>query len=206
VTTAIALAVAAVALAATALLVARARRRARRATRRRTVALERLAATMARAADELDDAVARADSRSWATIVVEPSSAAPLDPATGLRGRSGFVDGLRRAVDEARADDSRLALALIAIGGSGTALDAAVGRIAEAARSSAPSAEVFRAGERALALLLPATGRAEALAVIARTEAAVRDAPPVAARAVELAPGEDAIAFLARLLADDDAR
>lgn len=123
-TLAVALAIAAVVLLATALLVSRTRRRARNAARRRTMALERLATTMARAADELDEAVERADRRSWATVIVEPSADPATDPATGLPGRTAFVEQLRSRVGEARADDHRLALALVGIRGAGTALDA----------------------------------------------------------------------------------
>ena len=58
-------------------------------------------------------------------------------------------------------------------------------------------AEAYAVGPRAVALVLPGLGRADALGVLARIEAQCASS----GRAVELEPREDAVEFAARLLA-----
>lgn len=198
---AVAVAVASVALAAAALLAARARRRARARADRRAAALERLAAAMHRAAAGLDGAVARADVRPRVTLTPPVIATPAVDPATGLPGRSAFVEALQLRVAEARHADARLGLGLVLVTGAGTGLDDALRRAATAMRDAAPEGEPYRTGEHALALLLPGTGRAGTLATLARIEALLAGHPAVSARAVELEPNEDAIALLARAAA-----
>lgn len=197
-TFAVALAIALGVLAA-AMAAVRARRRARARAHRRAVALERLAAAMHRAADGLDGAVARAEVRPQITLTAPVVAPPAVDPATGLPGRSAFVQALQQRVAEARHADRRLGLGLVLVTGTGTGLDDALGRAATAMRDAAPEAERYRIGEHALALLLPGTGRAGTLAALARIEAALASQPAVSSHAVELEPGEDAINLLARL-------
>jgi GGDEF domain-containing protein len=199
-------AVAGAALVAAALLAARARRRARARAERRAAALERLAGAMHRAAAGLDGAVTRADLRPRVTLTTPGTAAPAVDPATGLPGRSAFVQALQLRVAEAKHADERLGLGLVLVSGSGTALDDALGRVATVLRDAAPEGEPYRTGEHALALLLPGTGRAGTLAALARVEAALGGQPAVASRAVELEPGEDAISFLVRVAGEAEPR
>jgi GGDEF domain-containing protein len=200
VTPAVAVAVAgALAVLAAAALATRARRHARARADRRAAALERLAAAMHRAAAGLDGAVTRADVRPQITLTAPAAAAPAIDPATGLPGRSAFVQALQLCVAQARHDDTRLGLGLVLVTGAGTGLDDALGRAAAAMREAAPQGAAYRTGEHALALLLPGTGRAGTLAALARLEAVLAGDPEVSSRAVELEPGEDAISFLARI-------
>ncbi|MGL6279182.1 MAG: hypothetical protein ACRC50_06460 [Gaiella sp.] len=183
--------------------VLRSRRRAAARSARANVALSDLATTMHRAAAELERAVRVAERRPRLVLEVDDTTVAALDPATGLPGRTAFVDALRRQVADARADDRRLALALVAAEGAGIGLEEAMRRVATAARETTPAASVYRVGEHALALLLAGVGRADAIGAVARIEAALHGEPPRVARAGELEHGEDAIALLARVTALD---
>ncbi len=93
---------------------------------------------------------------------------------------------------------SRLGLAVVAVEELDVRIDAAVSRVADAARETAPDTPAFRAGERAVALVLEDSGRADAIAAVARIEAALGPDTAVSASVVELEQGEDAMALLAR--------
>ena len=178
-------------------LLIRNRRRAHALARRRVVALEGLAGTIERLATDLER------QRAAAALVPPPPPAkvrppAAVDPATGLPARAALVDALCARVAEARRDGGRLGLAVVAVGALDAKVDEAVSRIANAARETAPNTAAFRAGERSVALLLPDAGRADAIAAVARIEAALASGPPVSASVVELESGEDAVALLAR--------
>jgi predicted signal transduction protein with EAL and GGDEF domain len=178
-------------------LLVRSRRRAQAVTRRRVVALEGLATTIERLASDLE--------RQTAAAALVPPPPAPaerpppaIDPATGLPARAALVDALGVRVAEARRDGGRLGLAVVAVGEMDARVDEAVSLIANAARETAPDTPAFRAGERAVALLLPDAGRADAIAAVAKIEAALKSGPAVLASVVELESGEDAVALLAR--------
>jgi hypothetical protein len=111
------------------------------------------------------------------------------------------VDALVRDVAETRRRGTRLGLAHVDVEASGTGLEAAMAEVARAASRAAPEAATFRSGERSLTLVLPAAGRADAIAAVARIEASLGGTPAVRASAVELEPDEDAAALLARVAA-----
>ncbi len=131
--------------------------------------------------------------------VVDHTERAPLEPARegrppvvadGLPGRAALVAALSERVAEARADGSRIAAAVVRSGADdATALAQNIKAVVDA--------PVYAVGTRAVALVLPGLGRAEALGVLARIEATCR----TTGRAVELEQGEDGIELLARLLA-----
>lgn len=178
-------------------LLLRSRRRAEAVTRRRVVALEGLASTIERLAVDLERQTVAA-----ALVPPPPAAAkrapAAIDPATGLPARAALVDALGERIAEARRDGGRLGLAVVAVGEIDAKVDEAVSLIANAARETAPNTPTFRAGERAVALLLPDAGRADAIAAVAKIEAALKSGPAVSASVVELESGEDAVALLAR--------
>lgn len=161
---------------------------------------------MHRAAAGLDGAVSGAHVHPQITLTAPVAATPAVDPATGLPGRSAFVQALQLRVAEARHADARLGLGLVLVTGAGTGLDDALGRAATAMRDAAPEGEPFRTGEHGLALLLPRTGRAETLAALARIEAVLAGDPAVSSRAVELEPGEDAISFLTRIAGQAEPR
>jgi len=181
-------------------LLVRNRRRTQAVSRRRVVALEGLATTIERLADDLQRQTTAAE------LVPQPPEPSPrplpaIDPATGLPARAAFVDALGERVAAAQREGRRLGLAVVAVGEVDARVDDAVSQIANAARETAPGTPTFRAGERAVALLLPDAGRADAIAAVARIEAALKSGPEVSASVVELESGEDAIALLARATA-----
>jgi GGDEF domain-containing protein len=177
----------------------RARRRARALQRRRVVALEGLAQTIERLAGEVAACADRADPPSIPVRVATAGSTS-VDPATGLPARAALVDALIERVAQARTTGSRLGLAVVAVDELDVRIDAAVSRVANAARETAPDTPTFRAGERAVALVLADAGRADAIAAAARIEALLGTSPAVSVSVVELEQGEDAIALLARAL------
>jgi len=184
-------------------LLVRNRRRAESVARRRVVALEGLATTIERLADDLRRQT------SVAELVppppVRPARPVPaIDPATGLPARAALVDALGERVADARREGRRLGLAVVAVGEVDARVDEAVSQIAAAARQTAPGTPTFRAGERAVALLLPDAGRADVIAAVARIEAALTSGPQVSASVVELESGEDAIALLTRAITVSD--
>ncbi len=184
-------------------LVRRGRARRRSEAARRAAAVGRLAESLERVAHELEwspspastlltDAVGAADP-------VPARSVGPTDPATGLPTRAALVDALIHDVASTRSAGGRLGLALVDVEASGTGLEPAMAEAARAARAAAPEGSTFRSGERSLTLVLPAAGRADAMAAAARIEASLAGAPPVRTSAVELEADEDAAALLARL-------
>lgn len=176
---------------------ARARREARSRAERRVEALGTLARSMERLAGELDAVASRP--RSARSGAVRPAHApAPLDPATGLPARAALVDALVAGVERARAEGTRLGLAVVAVPESGPLVDESVARVVDAARIAAPGVPAFRSGERSIALVLHDAGRADAIAAVARLEASLGRRSTLSTSVVELAPDEDAVALLAR--------
>ena len=104
-------------------------------------------------------------------------------------GRAALVDATSAAVRRARADGTRLAVAIVES-------DRGAETIARDVASLA-GLPTYAIGPRSLALVLPGSGRADAFGVLARIEVACG----ATGRAVELEPGEDAVELLARLLA-----
>lgn len=163
------------------------RRRAARAARRR--------ATLAEVAERIDAAVSslrgQAITRSLEQAPPSPLegdvSAAPVD--RDLPGRAGLLQALALSVSDARLRGSRLAAAVV------RARDDDAPALAGRARS-VTDVPVYAVGPRAIALVLPGLGRADALGVLAQIEARC----PSSGKAVELAPGEDAAELAARLL------
>lgn len=180
-------------------LVARSRRRSHVRANRRAAALERLARSLELVTRELRWGTS--DTRPARPVDAARRPAPPLDPTTGLPARAALVDELGERITEATRAKSRLALALVAVDAGGTSLEPAVAATARAARLAAPNANAFRAGERELALVLPAAGRAEAFAAIARLEATLEREPHLSSSVVELGDGEDAAELLARAVA-----
>ena len=109
----------------------------------------------------------------------------------GLPGRAALLDAVADAVDQSRAQRSRLSAAVVRASGERDAVTLA-GVVHEVTH-----AEAYAVGPRAVALVLPGLGRADALGVLARIEAQCSSS----GRAVELEPREDAVEFAARLLA-----
>jgi len=107
----------------------------------------------------------------------------------GLHGRTGLVQALTAGVAGARAQGLRLAAAVVRAEQD----DAAA--LADGARAVA-EVPLFAVGPRAVALVLPGAGRADALGLLARIEAQC----PSSGRAVELESDEDALELAARLL------
>jgi hypothetical protein len=114
---------------------------------------------------------------------------APVSSASGSRGRAALLDALTGAVTDARSEGSRLSVARIESSETTAAVLAA--RVAEVTRL-----EPYEVGARAVALVVRAGGRAEALGVLARIQAACG----ARGDAVELEPGESAVELLARAL------
>lgn len=163
------------------------RRRAARAARRR--------AALAEVAGRIDAAVS-----SLRDLPITPSpDAAPTSPlehgsvplvADELPGRAGLLQALAKSVSDARSRGSRLAAAVV------RARDDDATALAGRARA-VTDVPVYAVGPRAIALVLPGFGRADALGVLAQIEARC----PSSGKAVELEPGEDAAELAARLLA-----
>jgi len=162
------------------------RRRAARAARRR--------AALTEVAERIDAAVSslRGLPLDHAPAPAPPS---PLENASfplvvgELPGRAGLLQALAAGVSDARAGGSRLAAAIV----RAETADAPV--LAGQARA-VTDATSYAVGPRAIALVLPGLGRADALGVLAQIEARC----PSSGKAVELEPGEDAAELAARLL------
>jgi hypothetical protein len=162
------------------------RRRAARAARRRT--------TLAEIAERIDAAVTSlrglAITRPPHQAPPSPLEDVPAPPVDGeLPGRAGLLQALALSVSDARSRGSRLAAAVV------RASDDDAPALAGRARS-VTDVPVYAVGPRAIALVLPGLGRADALGVLAQIEARC----PSSGKAVELAPGEDAAELAARLL------
>lgn len=162
--------------------------------RRRAVRARRRLEILAGAAARIDAAVSSLGElpvlRPFDAVPVPP---APVEPAPlvedGLSGRAGLLGALAVNVAEARSQGRRLAAALV------RAQEADTAALARSARSVA-DVPVYAVGPRAVALVLPGLGRADALGVLARLEAQ----RPTSGRAVELESGEDVVELATRLL------
>lgn len=153
------------------------RRRAIEQERRRVAALTTLAIRLREVSDSLEAPGA----------VAEPPPRPPTPlPAIEPGGRAAFIDALSEAVAHARADGSRLTAALVESGSTALA-----GEVA-----TVTGGEAYEVGARSVALVVPGAGRADALGVLARIQAACG----ATGNAVELEPGDDAVALATRLL------
>jgi hypothetical protein len=119
----------------------------------------------------------------------EPLSRAPA-PLAGVepRGRAALVDATTGAARRARAEGTRLAVALVEAAAGGA--DELGSDVASVAGST-----VYTVGPRSIAVVLPGASRAEALGVLARIQASCG----ASGHAVELEPDEEAVELLARL-------
>jgi hypothetical protein len=149
----------------------------------------------------LTDVVARID-RAVASLgelaLISPHDAVDATPAWSdpaplvedeLAGRAGLLRELALDVAGAHSQGDRLAAAVV------RSEDRDAATLARDARSVA-DVPVYSVGPRAVALVLPGLGRADALGVLARIETR----SPSSGRAVELESGEDAVELAARLL------
>ena len=159
------------------------RRRAIEQERRRVASLEAFAEQLRTVTATLPDPIAPREP--------PPRAPGPLAPA-GSRGRTALLDALSDAVERARVDGTRLSVALVSSGSSAPRLADEVSAV-----TATPAYEV---GPRAAAFVVPGAGRADALGVLARIQAACG----AHGDAVELEPDEDAVALLTRLLAGGD--
>lgn len=125
-------------------------------------------------------------------VVEEPShrAPAPLTPA-GSRGRAALLDALADAVGRAGSEGSRLSVALVE---SPATAAAALADEVEAITG----AQAYEVGYRSVALVAPGHGRADALGLLARIQAACG----ATGTAVEREPDEDAVELLTRLLSE----
>ena len=183
---------AAAALAASVILLVASRRRHVARARRRLEALTEVAARIDRAVASLGEL----------TLISphDPVEAAPASPERAplveddLAGRAGLLQELALDVAGAHSQGDRLAAAVV------RSEDGDAATLAREARSVA-GVPVYTVGPRAVALVLPGLGRADALGVLARIETLC----PSSGRAVELESGEDAVELAARLLASGSA-
>jgi hypothetical protein len=155
------------------------RRRAVERERRRVDALTSLE-------DRLRSAAAALEVHAAPTA---PAQAPGLRAAPGSRGRAALLDALTDAVADARAGGSRLSVALVE--SRETSAAALVGVLAELT-----GGEPYEIGSRTVALVVRDGGRAEALGLLARIQAACG----AHGDAVELEQGETAVELLARAL------
>lgn len=169
----------------TILVVASRRRRVARA-RRRLDALTEVAARIDRAVASLGELALISPHDSVAAAPPSPTPAPLVED--DLAGRAGLLRELTLDI-AAHAQGDRLAAAVVRSEHG----DAAT--LAHDARSVA-GVPVYTVGPRAVALVLPGLGRADALGVLARIETRC----PSSGRAVELESGEDAVELAARLL------
>ena len=123
-----------------------------------------------------------------AAIEPPPRAPRPLTPIRS-RGRAALLDALAEAVGRAASERSRLAIALVESPG------AAAAALADDVEAIA-GAQAYEVGPRSVALVAPGVGRAEALGLLARVQAATG----ATGTAVELERDEDAVALLTRLL------
>ena len=165
-----------------------------RARRRRAAERAHRLASLEATARRIDNAIAslpELDVRHPADAVVAappPGSPGPV-VADGLPGRAALVEVLAERVAEARAQGSRFAAAVVRGTDDATTLAQSVRAVVDA--------PLYAVGTRSVALVLPGLGRADALGVLARIEAACH----TSGRAVELEEGEGGVELLARLLA-----
>jgi hypothetical protein len=165
--------------------IARSRRLAQRA--RRVAALTIVAERLEAALESLREASAPSPAELPAAAT-PPSGPAPLIGGT-LPGRAALVDALGRAVEHSRKEGARLTAAVVQ-----TEID--VEDVLGTELSATANAQVYLVGPRAVALVFPDLGRAAALGVLARIQAA----HGVSGRVVELAEDETAAELAVRLL------
>lgn len=175
-------------------------RRRAAAEQRRLAALAGLAETMT----ELSEQLRRTTSTTRGPR--EPDRTPPVRPTPplvgGLPGRTALLELLVADVDVAQRSEARLAIAVMSVTSTGPEEAALVD--AAHVLGEVSGEQVHRTGSTSLAVVLPGRGRAEALAVIARTEATLRarsgtGRPRLAeSAAVELGRDEDAVGLLAR--------
>ena len=164
------------------------RARQRRAARRdrRLAALEATARRIDTAVGSLRELDLHDRDEPAPTI---PRDGPPPPVADDLPGRAALVEALTTRVAEARSEGSRVAAAFVRSGADdATTLARHVRTVVDA--------PVYAVGTRAVAFVLPGLGRAEALGLLARIEAACH----TSGRAVELEQGEDGVDLVARLL------
>jgi hypothetical protein len=164
-----------------------------RARRRRAVRRDRRLAALEATARRIDTAVGSLreldlhDRDEPAPTI--PRDGPPPPVADDLPGRAALVEALTTRVAEARSEGSRVAAAFVRSGADdATTLARHVRTVVDA--------PVYAVGTRAVAFVLPGLGRAEALGLLARIEAACH----TSGRAVELEQGEDGVDLVARLL------
>lgn len=172
-------------------LVVRSRRLAQRA--RRVAALASVAERLEAALGALRDA-RTPDAAELPATAAPPASPAPLIGGT-LPGRAALVDALGRAVEHARTEGARLTAAVVH-----TEMD--VEDVLGTELSATANAQVYLVGPRSVAIVLPDFGRAAALGVVARLQAAHN----VSGQVVELTDGETAAELAARLLGSAPSR
>jgi hypothetical protein len=168
-----------------------------RARRRRAARRERRLASLEDTARRIDTAVAslrELEVGDHGEPRPTPRDAPPPAVAEDLPGRAALVEALTERVAEARADGSRIAAAVVRSGADdATTLARHVQTVVDA--------PVYAVGTRAVALVLPGLGRADALGLLARIEAACQ----TSGRAVELEHGEDGVDLLGRLMGSGSA-
>jgi hypothetical protein len=174
-------------LAALGILAVASRRRQVARARRRLEVLTEVAARIDRAVASLGELTVSA---SWEPVADAPLSSEPAPLVEDdLAGRAGLLRELEADVAGAHFQGDRLAAAIV------RSEDGDAAALARDARSVA-DVPVYTVGPRAVALVLPGLGRADALGVLARIETR----RPSSGRAVELESGEDAVELAARLL------
>jgi hypothetical protein len=161
----------------------------RRATRDALAREERRAEALRSLHDRLRTAAASLDLSAPVPAPGDASATRAAPAVAGSRGRAALLDALTDAVAAARLDHTRLAVAHIETREGSAALLAA--RVA-----GATGLEPYEVGPRAVALVVRDGGRADALGLLARVEAACG----ATGDAVELEPGESAVELLARAL------
>ena len=162
------------------------RRRAER-EQRRAVRLREVATRIDAAVSSIGD-IAVADNTDGPAVPVAGATAPQA--GDGLPGRAALLAAVGAQVRDARSAGLRLSAAVV------RSSDAGPRELAVEARTVA-DVDAYAVGPRAVALVLPGLGRADALWVLARIEARC----PSSGKAVELEPGEDAVELVARLLA-----
>jgi hypothetical protein len=162
------------------------RRRAIEQERRRVTELTTLALRLREMSDALE----------LPPAVVEPPPRPPTPlPPIAPGGRAAFIDALTEAVARARAEGTRLTAAVVESGSTSSA--ALAGDV-----QNVTGAEAYEVGARSVALVVPGSGRADALGVLARIQAACG----ATGNAVELEPDDDAVGLVSRLLAGEEPR
>jgi len=176
-----------VALAGIAFLGVASRRRHVARARRRHEVLTEVAARIDRAVASLGELTPIASDDSVEAVPASPDPAPVVED--DLAGRAGLLQELALDIAGAQSQGDRLAAAVV------RSEDGDAATLARDARSVA-DVPVYTVGPRAVALVLPGLGRADALGVLARIETRC----PSSGRAVELESGEDAVELAARLL------